>query len=169
MKPDWDKLMTKYAGNTKILVADVDCTTEGKSLCEANGVKGFPTLKHGDPSNLEDYEGGRDYSALESFADGLKAVCSPANLELCDEDDKAKIEQVQTLSDAELNAQIEAADGKLAAAEQLFTDELAKLQAAYQQLNQDKDATVAEVKASGVGLLKAVRAHRGAAGVKKEL
>ena len=163
MKGDWDNLMAKYADNAKILVADVDCTADGKPLCEANGVKGFPTLKHGDPANLEDYEGGRDYAALDTFAGALKPVCSPANMELCDEEDKAKIEQVQALSDAELQSQIEAADNKAKDAEQLFTDELAKLQAAYQDLTQAKEATLAEVKASGVGLLKAVKAARGAA------
>ena len=36
------------------------------------GVRGYPTIKHGDPNNLEDYKGGRDYSALEKFAKGLK-------------------------------------------------------------------------------------------------
>ena len=39
------------------LVADVDCTTEGKPLCEENGVQGFPTIKWGSPDALEDYEG----------------------------------------------------------------------------------------------------------------
>merc|ERR1719446_1279363 len=52
MKPDWDKLMTAYEGHATTLVADVDCTGEGKSLCETVGVEGFPTIKHGDPSDL---------------------------------------------------------------------------------------------------------------------
>ena len=30
MKPDWDKLAEKFAGSATQLVADVDCTTEGK-------------------------------------------------------------------------------------------------------------------------------------------
>merc|ERR1712151_208996 len=50
------------------LIADVDCTAAGKPLCEANGVQGFPTIKWGDPSNLEDYDGGRDYDSLKKFA-----------------------------------------------------------------------------------------------------
>ena len=32
-------------GDSGKLVAHVDCTAEGKPLCDANGVKGFPTLK----------------------------------------------------------------------------------------------------------------------------
>ena len=30
-------------------------------------VQGFPTIKWGDPSSLEDYKGGRDYEALNIF------------------------------------------------------------------------------------------------------
>jgi len=39
MKPDWDKLMAAFASSTTQLVGDVDCTAEGKPLCDANGVK----------------------------------------------------------------------------------------------------------------------------------
>jgi len=163
MKPDWDKLMKEYASNDKILIADVDCTTAGKPLCDSNGVKGFPTIKYGDPADLEDYQGGRDYAALSKFASELKPLCSPNNMELCDDEQKAKIEKVQAMSVEELDKEIAALDKKAADAEALFSDELEKLQAAYKKLMEDKDATLAEVKASGVGLLKSVRASKKAA------
>jgi len=38
MKPDWDKLMEEFADSPTQLIADVDCTADGKSLCEANGI-----------------------------------------------------------------------------------------------------------------------------------
>merc|ERR1719479_657963 len=69
MKPAWDRLMKDFKDSKTALVADVDCTTEGKPLCDSNGVKGFPTIKYGDPNNLEKYEGGRDYDSLKEFAD----------------------------------------------------------------------------------------------------
>ena len=65
MKPDWDKLMEAFADSTTQLVADVDCTAAGKPLCDANGVRGYPTIKWGDPDALQEYQGGRDYAALE--------------------------------------------------------------------------------------------------------
>lgn len=158
MKPAWDSLMKEYAGNPKITVGDVDCTAAGKPLCDSNGVKGFPTIKHGDPASLEDYNGGRDLPALQKFAAGLKPVCSPSNVDLCDEEGKAKIAKIQAMSGAELDAAIAAADKKAADAESYFKTEVDKLQAAYQKLNTEKDAALAEVKESGVGLLKAVKA-----------
>ena len=41
MKPDWDKLMTEFDGHATTLVADVDCTAAGQSLCEKVGVRGY--------------------------------------------------------------------------------------------------------------------------------
>lgn len=164
MKPDWDKLMTEYEGNSKILVGDVDCTAEGKPLCDSNGVQGFPTIKHGDPASLEDYQGGRDFDSLSKFAGGLKPLCSPSNMDLCDDEQKAEIEKVQAMSDAELDAAIKAADDKAEAAETTFKTELDKLQAQYKQLMEDKENTLKEVKDSGVGMLKSVRAARSKSG-----
>lgn len=172
MKPAWDKLMEEYKDNDKILVADVDCTAEGKPLCDSNGVQGFPTIKHGDPAALEDYSGGRDYDALSGFAGKLKPLCSPANMDLCDDEQRANIERVQAMSLEELDAEIKVQDDKAATAEKTFETELEKLQASYKQLMADKEATLQEVKDSGVGLLKSVRAAKkkeAAAGGKDEL
>eukprot|EP00928_Gymnodinium_smaydae_P085251 TRINITY_DN68614_c0_g1_i1.p1 TRINITY_DN68614_c0_g1~~TRINITY_DN68614_c0_g1_i1.p1 ORF type:complete len:148 (-),score=45.22 TRINITY_DN68614_c0_g1_i1:160-603(-) len=68
MKPAWDQLIESYKGSPDVLVADVDCTAAGASLCQKVGVRGYPTIKWGDPEELQDYEGGRDYESLESFA-----------------------------------------------------------------------------------------------------
>jgi hypothetical protein len=171
MKPDWDKLMTEYKGHKTILVGDVDCTAAGKPLCDGNGVKGFPTIKHGDPAGLEDYEGGRDLAALSAFAGKLKPVCSPANLDLCDADGKAKIEKVQAMSEDEIATAITEGEAKIEEAETTFKTKLEALQAEYQELTKTKDATIAEVKDSGLGLLKAVQAanKKGGAPGKEEL
>jgi len=160
MKPDWDKLMTEFDGHKSTVIADVDCTAEGKPLCDKEGVKGFPTIKHGDVAALEDYKGGREYDALKKFADTLKPLCSPSNLDLCDDDQKKEIAVVQAFTDAELDAKIAEADAKSAAAEKTFETELQKLQDHYKQLQEDKETALAEVKASGVGMIRAVRASR---------
>mmetsp|Transcript_15084 Transcript_15084/g.17074 ORF Transcript_15084/g.17074 Transcript_15084/m.17074 type:complete len:162 (-) Transcript_15084:264-749(-) len=160
MKPAWDKLMKEYEGNDKILVADVDCTAAGKPLCDSNGVKGFPTIKYGDANALEDYSGGRDFNSLSSFAGELKPVCSPANLENCDEEGKAQIEKYSALSEDELKSAIEEAEKKIQDAESNFKAEVEKLQATYQQLMTDKDATIKAVKDSGLGTMKTVLATK---------
>jgi len=169
MKPDWDKLMTEFAGHSSILVADVDCTAAGKPLCDSNGVKGFPTIKSGDPSNLEDYKGGRDFAALQTHAKGLKPACSPSNIDLCDAEGKAAIEKIQAMSADELVTAIAEGETKMADAESHFKTELAKLQSAYEKLNSDKDAKIAAVKASGLGLMKSVAAAKKSGAAHDEL
>ena len=69
MAPDWNKLMAEFKDSKTALVADVDCTAGGKSLCDEQGVRGFPTLKHGDPNNLEDYKGGQTHDDLKKCAE----------------------------------------------------------------------------------------------------
>jgi hypothetical protein len=159
MKPAWDKLMGEFEGHTAALVADVDCTADGKPLCDSNGVRGFPTIKYGDPNNLEDYKGGRDFDALKKFADeNLKPVCSPGNIDLCDADQKAQIEKYQAMSADELAEAIKAKDKEGEDAEALFKSEVEKLQKTYEQLTKDKEATLAAIKDSGLGYMKAVKA-----------
>lgn len=158
MKPAWDELMSLYEGSATALVADVDCTAEGKSLCEEVGVRGYPTIKYGDPSDLQDYQGGRDVDALKKFAEeNLKPMCSPSNIDLCDDEKKAQIKKYQDMSDADLASAIEAEEKKLGDAEELFKTEVQKLQKKYEQLSEDKDNTMAEVKNSGLGLMKSVK------------
>jgi len=160
MKPAWDKLMAEFEGKPGALVADVDCTAEGKQLCEDQGVEGFPTIKWGDPASLEDYEGGRDYEELSAFAtENLKPICSPANLDPCSAEKKAQIEEIQKMSADELETKIKAEEQKLADAQTTFEKEVEELQTKYEQLEKDKIATIKEIKDSGLGLMKAVAAQ----------
>jgi len=160
MKPDWDKLMDAYADSETALVADVDCTTEGKPLCDSHGVQGFPTIKWGDPSNLEDYQGGRDFASLEKFAkENLKPMCSPTNIDLCDDEKKATIEKFLGLAGAELDKMIEEKEKLLADAEEAFKTGVEGLQAQYQKMMEDKEKTQEDIKNSGLGLMKACKAH----------
>jgi len=161
MAPDWEKLSAEWEGHDIGFVAEVDCTSDGKPLCDENGVKGFPTLKYGDPSSLDDYQGGRTLDALSKFAkENLKPICSPKNLDLCDDDMKAKIAELMAKSDDDLAADITAEEAKLEEAEETFKKEVEKLQATYQKLMEEKDAAQAAVKASGLGLMKSVKAAK---------
>jgi len=158
MKPDWDRVMEDFKDHKTTGVFDVDCTAAGKPLCDSNGVRGFPTIKHGDPNSLEDYSGGRSYDALKSFADGLKPICSPSQRDLCDEEQLAKIDEYSAMGKDGLQEVIEKGEQQIQDAEQTFKDEVSKLQAAYEKLMQEKDDAIAAAKASGMGMAKSVLA-----------
>ena len=121
MKPDWDKLMEEYKDSKTILIADVDCTASGKELCNEVGVRGYPTIKFGDPNNLEDYKGGRTLKDLKKHAEeNLGPSCGPDNLDLCDDEKKAAIEKFAAMSVADLDTFIDESTKKMETAEADF-------------------------------------------------
>jgi hypothetical protein len=163
MKPDWDKLMEEFKDHASIYVGDADCTAEAKSLCETVGVKGYPTIKHGDPNDLQDYQGGRDFDALSKFAKALTPACGPSNLddpEICSDEQKEKIRKVMDMDEKDIQENIDAGDKKVKEAEEHFNEEVQKLQNAYQKLQEEKEKTVQEIADSGVGMYKSVLAYK---------
>jgi hypothetical protein len=169
MKPAWDKLMDEFKDSTTSLVADVDCTTDGKPLCEKHGVQGYPTIKWGDPADLKDYEGGRDFDAFKKFADeNLGPTCGPDNIDLCDDAAKTEIAKFQKMEIDELDQKVEESDAKITK----ITDEAEKKVKGYQskiedlnenikQTNQKKeDKVAAESKKMGLRFMKSVHAAK---------
>merc|ERR1712203_970683 len=152
-----------YKDSSTIGIYDVDCTAGGKSLCNSVGVRGYPTIKHGDPNDLQDYKGGRDYNALKTFADGLGPTCGPANLDLCDDEKKKQIDKFLAMSASDLSAAIKEKDDEMKKAEKDFEEFVKGLQASYEKANKEKDDAVAKIKDSGLGLMKSVAAHQGKA------
>jgi hypothetical protein len=103
--------MDDFKGSSTSLVADVDCTTDGKDLCDKNGVQGYPSIKYGEPGDLKDYDGGRTYADLKKFADeNLGPTCGPTNLDLCDEKKKKKVQDYMAMSEGKLEAKIRQAE-----------------------------------------------------------
>merc|ERR1712146_812799 len=117
------------------------------------GVRGFPTIKYGDPDDLQDYQGGRDLKSLKEHAKTkLGPQCGPKNMDLCDAEQKAKIKEGEkAMEDAEAN----------------FKKEVEKLQKKYESLSKEKDDTLKQVKDSGLSTYKQVKAFK-ASGAKKE-
>jgi thioredoxin-like negative regulator of GroEL len=160
MKPAWDQLMEEFKDSKTALIADVDCTVH-QDLCGKYGVQGYPTIKYGDPNNLEDYQGGRSLEDLQAFAkENLGPTCGPKNLDLCDATQKAEVEAAMALDAAALDAKIAEGEKKLEDAESTFKSEVEKLQAKYESLQKEKDETIANVKKSGLGMLKSVKASK---------
>eukprot|EP00928_Gymnodinium_smaydae_P053403 TRINITY_DN373_c0_g1_i5.p2 TRINITY_DN373_c0_g1~~TRINITY_DN373_c0_g1_i5.p2 ORF type:complete len:168 (+),score=63.76 TRINITY_DN373_c0_g1_i5:217-720(+) len=161
MKPAWDKLMTEYKDHASILVADADCTAEGKSLCDEVGVQGFPTIKYGDPNDLQDYEGGRGYDELSEFAKAnLGPQCGPTNLDLCDATKKKQIEEFMAMSEVDLKTKISDGEAAMQKAENDLETLLKDLQQQYETASKEKDDKKKAIKDSGLGLAKAIMAQR---------
>jgi len=96
MKPDWDKLSSKFADSDAVVIADVDCTDKkAESVCSKNGVRGYPTIKYmlaGDKA-MKDYQGAREFAGLKDFVEktfkkpcdvATKKGCAPNEVEFID-------------------------------------------------------------------------------------
>merc|ERR1712070_1090849 len=161
MKPDWDKLMSEFKGSKTALVADVDCTAGGKDLCSEHGIRGYPSIKYGDPSDLQDYKGGRTFKDLQKFAsENLGPQCSPGNLDLCDAEKKTQIEEFMAMDKKALEAKISESTAAMEKLEKDFKTFVDGLQKSYTEANEKKEADVKEIQNSGLGLMKSVQAHK---------
>ena len=155
MKPAWDKLMEEYENSETVLIGDVDCIGDGKPLCDKVGVQGFPTIKYGDPDNLEAYQGGRDFDALDEFAKVLKPPCNVNTLEHCSVDDKVFIDDLSTASIEYIKNLLDLEKQERETIEKTFEDAVNDLQDQYQKLHQKKkDDTTALKKKYNVGIIK---------------
>ena len=152
MKPDWDTLMDEYKDHPNILIADVDCIEAGKSLCQDHGVKGFPTVKYGDPSNLQDYPGGRDLASLQAHAAELTPPCTFDNEEHCTAGEIDTLAHIRGLSKDEIQAQIDTLEGEQRNAEEGFKKSVMDLQKQYETLVEEKERLLKAVKDQHLGL-----------------
>merc|ERR1712113_508676 len=115
----------------------------------------------GDPNNLEDYEGGRDYKALSKFAkENLGPRCGPANLDLCDEGNKTMVQEFMKMDAAASQKAISEKEDSMAKVEKELEDLLKSLQAQYEAGQKKRDDEKAKIKNSGLGLMKSVAAHQ---------
>merc|ERR1712151_1422210 len=105
-------------------------------------VQGFPTLKYGDPHNLQDYEGGHTFEELSKFAADLGPACSPGQLQSCSEEEKAMIAKFQAMPLTELEAKIAEQDAERKKADAEFKELVDGLQKVYEEATSKKDKAV---------------------------
>jgi len=116
MKPDWDQLAETYASSTSVVIADVDCTTDGgKEACSRFEVRGYPTIKYFTAETGKsgaDYQGGRDGDALKKFVeDKLAKQCLLDDTADCDEKEVGYIEKMKAKGADDAKKELERLEG----------------------------------------------------------
>jgi len=145
LAPAWSKLMDEYVDSATVVVAESDCTAKGKKLCETHGIKGFPSIRFGDPSNLEEYKNGRDFGSLSDFAAGLLPPCNVNSLENCDEQQIEDISELGLLTEEELQVRVSEYDQSVTEINAVFKDAVSELQKTYQTLTKTKDDSLSKL------------------------
>jgi len=171
MKPDWDALGDKFKDSPKVVIADVDCTAGGKSLCDKSGVRGYPTIKYYNPPDEEgeDYKGGRDLPALTKFVETeLGPGCSVDAKENCSAEQLEKLQTYIAMDAAERASKLESMKTALTEAEEKHNELLKQLQATFKE-SQDALEKLKEDSAPTIKLLKAATPSGKAAPGKDEV
>jgi len=157
MKPDWDSLGSTFADSKTVVIADVDCTAAGKSLCEKMGIKGYPTIKYYNPPDEdgEDYKGDRSLEALKKFVESdLGPGCSVDTKENCSAEQLKDLEKYIAMPAADRDAQLADLKTKMAAADEAHNELLKGLQSQFKE-SQDGLEKLKEDSAPVIKLLKA--------------
>jgi len=157
MKPDWDSLAADFKDSKTVIVADVDCTTAGKPLCEKFGVKGYPTIKFFNPPDEEgeDYKGGRDLPALKKFCETeLGPGCSVDLMDNCSDEQKEELKTYIAMEGAERATKMETLKTAMKAAEDKHQELLKRLQSEFKE-SQDGLEKLKDESSPVIKLLKA--------------
>jgi len=158
MKPQWDTLIKEYKDHPTVVVADVDCTGAGKSLCDEHGVQGFPTLKWGDPDDLQEYNGPRDLVALRIFAKDMKPQCSPTKRDTCTPEKIKQMDEFVALGPEKRAAIIKEKTDQIEALEEKNKAFLKELQQKYTEGNAKKEADIEALNLKELSWLKVIKA-----------
>jgi len=156
MKPDWDDLGESFENSKKVLIGDVDCTSDGgKPLCEKYGVEGYPTLKYFNPPDTEGekYEGERDLKSLKAFAKSLGPACTVDTMKKCSKKQKEELQPYLEMPVEELQSQVDEMKGRLSEAQEKHDTLLKTLQADFEKSSE----AVKELKAELEPKLKIMR------------
>ena len=109
-------------------------------------------------SHMLERAGGRDFTSLKAFAEeSLKPSCSDARIDLCDDEQRAKLSEFRAMSVEERKALIDEAKKATEKLETDFGEAVKKLHARYEELQKEKDDIIAATATPELRLLKTIQ------------
>jgi thiol-disulfide isomerase/thioredoxin len=139
LAPTWDQMAKEWVEHEQGLVGAVDCSVEGK-LCTSLKFTGLPTLLYGEPSAngvlLQEYSEDKTYEAMSEFAKTTlpKTLCSPVNLEACEDKERHQMMYFLSLGAWELGSVIKDKEEAIQLAKDVFDSNLQVMQSEYDAL-----------------------------------
>jgi len=142
MKPDWDSLAKEFETSSSVLIADVDCTAGGKSLCDKHGVKGYPTIKtfEAGSDEGESYEGGRSLTDLRKHAESLGPSCSMEHQDMCSAEQLPQLLKFAAMSQERRTAKLNKLKNAIAKKQASHDKLQEQLQKSYESSNKNLES-----------------------------
>mmetsp|Transcript_102792 Transcript_102792/g.193274 ORF Transcript_102792/g.193274 Transcript_102792/m.193274 type:complete len:241 (+) Transcript_102792:60-782(+) len=116
MALDWLELSTAFHDHHEVLIGQANCPRQANLLCEELEIHAFPTLKYGNPHDLQEYKGERTYYALKNFTEFhlSDGHCGPDQMDLCPDVTKEKLEKYMTFTIKKLEGRMRVYEKKVA-------------------------------------------------------
>jgi protein disulfide-isomerase A6 len=153
----WERLGDEFMYDENVVIGRVDCEKE-ETLCHRFEVLGTPTLLYGNPNDLKEYGGDKDFPSLKAWAvEALVPACSPDNLDLCNGLEKENISQWMKLSEGEMDKLISGVKDDEEAAHKEFDAKMQELQEQYNTFNDRNTLRQARIRKE-IKFLKEIRA-----------
>merc|ERR1712091_170247 len=97
---EWDLFELNHKDSSTLLVARVDCSTDGGGpVCRMHRLR-RPSIQYGHPYGLlTDFKlsNSMGVKQFNKIAKKLKGVCSPVTLDLCTEEEQSKMQEYQDM------------------------------------------------------------------------
>jgi Thioredoxin domain-containing protein len=158
----WERLGDEFAAANdppnNVVIGRVNCDVEQK-LCERFEILGTPTLLYGNPHDLQEYGGEKDFASLKAWAkEVLVPYCSPDNIAACSESEKQQMDiwMNQEMSLEEIDGMIESVLDREEVVQQEFQARVQELQNHHDSLLNDHTLHCAAIQRH-VQLLKHVK------------
>jgi thiol-disulfide isomerase/thioredoxin len=151
LAPKWDQMAKEWVEHDQGLVGAVDCSVEGK-LCTSLKFTGLPTLLYGEPSAsgvlLQEYSEDKTYEAMSEFAKTTlsKTLCSPVNLEACEEKERNQMMYFLSLGAWELGSVIKDKEEAIQLAKDVFDAHFQGMQSDYDALGTEHEIEKSRIK-----------------------
>ena len=164
MVAPWDRMAKEWVDHEQGFVGAVDCSKE-MQLCDELKITGLPTLFYGEPASqgilLQEYRGDKAYTDLSKFAHETlaKPICSPVNLDACDEKDRKQMKYFLSLGTWELGAVINDQLDAIQLAKDRFQAEFDVMQSAFDQIGTEHELFKSRA-LSKIKMLKQILASR---------
>lgn len=117
MVPDFEQLKKEFVDTPNVMVADIDCTADGKGTCSDNGVQGYPTIKLLVDGKLEEYNGGRSFTDMKREVEkklNPRPACSLESKDACSPAAREILEASEKMSKAERKTKIKEVEQEIA-------------------------------------------------------
>lgn len=131
----WERLGDVFVNDPNVVIGRVNCDVEQK-LCERFEILGTPTLLYGNPHDLQEYGGDKDFASLNAWAkEVLVPYCSPDNIAACSESEKEQMDTwMNQLSLEEIDGMMQSVLDREEVVQQEFQASVQELQTHYDSL-----------------------------------